>query len=320
MLCKKPFCRTPTGTIKALAKVNQEARMAVVPFPCGQCLHCRLNMSYIWANRIMLEKDLYDESLFVTLTYNEENVPKERGAYTLKSEDFTRFLKKLRRNLEPKKIRYFGVGEYGDQTNRPHYHLALFNMEYADKEALERAWKRKGVEMGFVHIIDLNWNTARYISGYIVEKLLNRGMIDIRVENPFMRASRGNKNHICEKYKGGIGYGAAKWMAFKLNQNEFFDKRIIQNVTYGTKERPLGRYLSRVIADEIGISEEEWRKQADCFYDDLLEEVYGQVTLDNAKPQEDKAITYYESIRNRWKQNRVVKEARHKIYKQKRRL
>ena len=46
-----------------------------VPIPCGQCIGCRIDYSKQWATRCMLESQYHDENYFLTLTYDELNVP-----------------------------------------------------------------------------------------------------------------------------------------------------------------------------------------------------------------------------------------------------
>lgn len=92
-------------------------------FGCGQCLPCRVNRRRIWTHRIMLEAAQYHDNSFVTLTYDEEKLPVD---LSVTPRTLQLFMKRLRK-VYPNRIRYFGVGEYGDQTMRPHYHLALFN-------------------------------------------------------------------------------------------------------------------------------------------------------------------------------------------------
>jgi len=51
------------------------------------------------------------------------------------------------------------VGEYGGETQRPHYHLILFN---ADIKTIQLAWK-----MGQVHYDPVNDATMRYVLNYL---------------------------------------------------------------------------------------------------------------------------------------------------------
>ena len=101
-----------------------------IQLPCGQCIGCRLQQSIMWATRIMNEiQTTKDETAcFLTLTYNDKNLPKDGS---LNKEHPTLFLKKLRKAIEPEKIRFFLAGEYGDESWRPHYHLIIMGYDFS---------------------------------------------------------------------------------------------------------------------------------------------------------------------------------------------
>ena len=63
--------------------------------PCGKCLHCKLNSAKMWSIRIMHELKSWDSALFVTLTYNDEHLPKDNS---LDKRDLQLFFKRLRKN------------------------------------------------------------------------------------------------------------------------------------------------------------------------------------------------------------------------------
>lgn len=322
MLCKYPYCRKPTGEIRVLSKINPDARLAVTPFPCGQCLHCRINQSMVWSTRIKLERDLWPDSIFVTLTYNDEHLPIINNTNSLSKEDYTNFLKRLRQNITPRRIRTIGVGEYGPNTNRPHYHLIIFNSKPGDETHIENAWSKEGEPMGFVDTSILTDARANYIAGYVVDKLLDRGKIDSSVERPFMRSSKGSTKNICAKFKGGIGAGYAYYVAWQLknNKQEWLSDEEITNMVYGPKKMPLGRYIISLISWNSGIDENVFKIKNEVYYDELLDKIYEQCKKDQEKPEkspykkEGKEITYYDSIRARTKQQRLVREKRHKIF------
>lgn len=326
MLCKKPYCRKPTGDIRALAKINPEARLAVTPFPCGQCLHCRINISKIWSHRIKLERDLWPDSFFVTLTYNDDFLPIISGANTLRTDHYMNFLKKLRKKIHPRKIRTFGVGEYGKLTNRPHYHLIIFNTKLGDEHHIKNAWEKDGEEMGFIDVDNCSDGHANYIAGYIVDKLIERGKIDVRVQKPFMRVSKGRSKSICAKMQGGIGYGYAKYIGYKIKSMPWVQPGDIKEIVYGPKKIPLGRYLTSTIAYEAGIDEDVFKLENEIYYEELLDTIYKQVGGDVEKPsknpykEKNKAIPYYDSIRATFKQSRLVQKNRYKIYGRKHKL
>ena len=103
--------------------------------PCGQCEGCRLYQAKTWSFRLMHEFETNDKvGEFITLTYNNENLPKGK---TLDHEDVKLFFKRLRRKIERrtgKRIRYFICGEYGPKTKRPHYHAIIFGYAFQDKK------------------------------------------------------------------------------------------------------------------------------------------------------------------------------------------
>lgn len=83
--------------------------------PCGQCQPCLISRANSWACRAYLESKQYENNCFVTLTYNNENIPKNRS---LIKKDLQDFWKRLRKHLGGVKIRYLACGEYGPSTLR----------------------------------------------------------------------------------------------------------------------------------------------------------------------------------------------------------
>lgn len=93
--------------------------------PCGKCLSCRKAKNREWSMRLIHELDSHDYYSFVTLTYSDEHMP-DYGS--LKKSDLQKFFKRLRKSVPGLKIKYYAVGEYGDTTERPHYHIILFGL------------------------------------------------------------------------------------------------------------------------------------------------------------------------------------------------
>lgn len=148
-----------------------------VEVPCGQCIGCKLERSRQWAIRCVHEASLYEDNCFITLTYNDENLPKDGS---LKPKHFQDFMKRLRKKFPDHKIRYFHCGEYGDEGGRPHYHAIIFNFDFPDKrlykvanqqrlytsETLESLWP-----FGFCPIGSVTFESAAYVSRYITKKV-----------------------------------------------------------------------------------------------------------------------------------------------------
>jgi len=110
-----------------------------------------------------LESRLHETNSFLTLTYDEEHVP---PGGSLSKTDVQNWFKRFRQEISPLRIRYFIVGEYGDETQRPHYHAALFGVGPEYEDIVRKTW-----QMGHVMLAELNIQTIRYITGYVTKKM-----------------------------------------------------------------------------------------------------------------------------------------------------
>lgn len=145
--------------------------------PCGQCIGCRLDRSLQWAVRCMHEASLHDENSFITLTYSQEHLPEDGGLHV---EDFQKFMKRLRKRFEPRRIRFFHCGEYGEELQRPHYHACLFNVDFPDKVPHKKvpggylytsALLQKLWPLGFSTCGDVTFESAAYVARYVTKKV-----------------------------------------------------------------------------------------------------------------------------------------------------
>ena len=132
MKCYSPvFIRSPNGGQKV---------------SCGQCFACQANRRKEWAFRLKQEMKHSQCSYTVTLTYDDCHLPPLESysddpvlAYLqtndvcdlnsfyyhpLNIPDVQKFFKRLRKT--GLQFRYFGVGEFGSHSNRPHYHIIFF--------------------------------------------------------------------------------------------------------------------------------------------------------------------------------------------------
>ena len=145
--------------------------------PCGQCTGCRLDHSFQWGMRCVHESKMHTDNCFLTLTYDDATLP-EGG--TLVRRDPQLFLKRLRKRFGHG-IRFYGCGEYGDTTRRPHYHFVLFGHDFADKSFYKTT--RSGFKLytsdicrelwpfGHNVIGDVCFDTAAYVARYVVKKV-----------------------------------------------------------------------------------------------------------------------------------------------------
>jgi len=153
-----------------------------VLLPCGQCIGCRLEYARGWAVRIMLEASLHERNSFVTLTYDDEHLPKDGS---LSKRAFPEFMARLRRARPGRTLRYFHCGEYGEKRRRPHYHAVLFGEDFSDCRA---PFVRRGSKfpewiapdlmelwpMGQSLIGSVSFESASYVARYVCAKKTGR--------------------------------------------------------------------------------------------------------------------------------------------------
>lgn len=127
--------------------------------PCGKCPACVSRRTSGWAFRLMQEERNSSSALFITLTYNSNHIPITDNHYlSLSKRDLTLFFKRLRKhNCE--QIKYYAVGEYGENTKRPHYHIILFNCVV---DTISKSW-----ELGNVHYGNVTNASVAYNLKYI---------------------------------------------------------------------------------------------------------------------------------------------------------
>lgn len=169
---------------------------------CGKCVECLKARADEWTVRIMDELKQHNEAIMLTLTYR--NNPE-----SLIKRDLQLFVKRLRKYLEPRKIRYFACGEYGDKGGRPHFHICIFGWRPSDlerffyndgwiykSEICERIWQH-----GFVTAVEVTPATARYVVNYM-QKLDGRP----HEVKPF----------VCMSTRPGIGYNVIEDLMYSI--------------------------------------------------------------------------------------------------------
>lgn len=154
-----------------------DANYKPIQVACGQCIGCRLERSRQWALRCVHEASLYDDNCFLTLTYDDDHLPLNGS---LNVEDFQLFMKRLRKSIEPAKVRFFQCGEYGSLFERPHHHCILFGYDFPDKELISvnlgnRVYKSDILSdlwsKGFCSIGSVTFESAAYVARYILKKV-----------------------------------------------------------------------------------------------------------------------------------------------------
>lgn len=212
--------------IKFIKPRNEKNILEKLQLPCGKCIGCLLDRANDWATRCWCEAQNWKNNCFITLTYNNENLP-ENGQ--LLKEDLQKFWKRLRYyekgyeywdNPRTEKhenpIRYYSCGEYGGEKGRPHFHACVFNWKPKDlkfykynhqgdplytSKKLNKIWGK-----GYVIVGNLNYQSACYVARYVTKKMFGQiAKIYYKDKNPEFTESSRN---------GGIGI--MKWINEKL--------------------------------------------------------------------------------------------------------
>lgn len=189
----------------------------------------------------MLEATQHEVNTFLTLTYSDEKLPTDRS---LVPEHLRDFFKRLRHRG---KFRYFAVGEYGEQSLRPHYHAALFGFAGCEWKQTRRRitccprcsdvaqiWG-----FGNVYLGQMETASAKYICGYVTKKMTQPGHPLLQGRHPeFARMSR----------HPGIGATAMDDAASAILSHKVMDNEDVTG-----DPQPFGRYLTQQLRLRRGL-------------------------------------------------------------------
>lgn len=188
---------------------------------------------------MMLEAAVHERSSFVTLTYSKENIP---DAGSLVPEHLQLWLKRFRKSAGAP-VRFYAVGEYGDQSWRPHYHAAVFGVGREAADVVQRTWG-----LGFTFVGDLTLASAQYVAGYVTKKMTGKDDERLGGRHPeFARMS----------LRPGIGFPAVGRIAEALQNKHGWD--LINNrgdvpevLKHERRTLPLGRYMRAGLRHALG--------------------------------------------------------------------
>lgn len=195
-----------------------------------------------------MEASCHIANSFITLTYDDFWCP---GGGNLVPLHLTQWVDRMRKRVSP--LRYFMCGEYGDVTQRPHYHAILFgfpscaygNTRYwgaksccAACDTVSATWP-----FGKISCTGVSPQTFHYVAGYVTKKMTAKDDERLKGRRPeFARMSQGIG-------KGVIPKLAKQW---EKTVDGTPQDDTPNHLLHGTRPLPIGRYLTRLFREAVG--------------------------------------------------------------------
>jgi hypothetical protein len=264
--------------------------------PCGQCVGCRLERSRQWAIRCLHEASRYTNNCFITLTYNDDNLPADQSLHYDHFQKFMKRLRKAHRGIDPVEgqypIRFYMAGEYGENFGRPHFHACVFNFDFSDK----KLWKRTDVgsrifrseqleklwPFGYSSLGEVNFQSAAYVARYIMKKINGKQQaehyewVDPDTGEVSQRRPEFNKMSL----KPGIGFDWYKEFKDDVYPHDFV-------VVNGRKVRPPRFYDKKYKAEDPisfeWIEYEREKRARDRYEDNTVERLAAKEKVAKAR-------------------------------------
>lgn len=264
-------------TFRTLVLSNHPFAEPFLDIPCGKCEACLVRRTNEWSFRLFQEKKNSKNCLFVTLTYNDMFVPRDKktNKLTLSKRDCQLFIKRLRKRFG-NGIRYFLCSEYGENFARPHYHLLLFNLpidltRYDWKARLELEifgiWSKGDVKVDIA-----TDGRVIYCAKYMLSNLDNNSWLDRK--KPFILTSR----------RPGLGYSFSDDYSERKYRYETCDTKCITDKGIAF---PMSRYYK------------------DKFFDDSCKEIIKEhLKKTFREPSYSEKMGFKMKIRNKFKKQK----------------
>lgn len=258
-----PSGNRPLVFSERLALDNSELQI-----PCGNCVGCRLDNARSWSIRLMHERKYHDLACFLTLTYDNHNLP---NPPSLDHRHWQLFMKRLRKfhhynNPDAPPIKFYMCGEYGGNTNRPHYHAIVFGLDFADKRPFKKGKRGDQIytsaklndlwSLGYCWIGSVTYQSAGYVARYCLKKV---GGDQAKEHYQYVDVDTGEVTQLSPEYmRCSKGLGERHFEDFHR------DMYVRDFVTVEGKEAPIPKYYDRKLKslnEELFEELKERRKQ-----------------------------------------------------------
>lgn len=207
----------------------------------------------------MHEAREHDRNCFLTLTYSDEHLPQN---HSLDIRAWQLFAKRLRKQAS---FRYYHVGEYGEQTLRPHYHAIIFGQDFSNSRKLfktsqghqlftssliEKLWP-----YGHHLIGDVTFDSCCYVARYVTKKITGEAADAhyTRVDAETGEVFNVKPEYATMSRRPGIGQGYFK----KWKEDIYKDDSVVSS----GREYPPPRYYDRLLEKENPREHERIQKE-----------------------------------------------------------
>lgn len=153
-------------------------------FSCGKCPQCHTRYIQHWVFRLQHEQRKHQSSVFLTLTYDYNHIPINKGRFTLDKTHFQGFMKRLRKRFPHTNLKYVVCGEYGGEKDRPHYHALIFGVSINDYNKINECWKA-----GLIHVGNVEPASIAYVFKYSIKG--DKKVRDRRQQRQYVNMSKG---------------------------------------------------------------------------------------------------------------------------------
>lgn len=152
-----------------LSPITKRHDDGFINVPCGSCYQCLQNRRAQWTFRLKQEEKVSTNAMFLTLTYADEHLPKNGKICKREVQLFMKKLRKEQKKYTDEKIVYYFVGEYGEKTNRPHYHAILFNVYKKVWLEIAGIWEKGNIRIGTCTSASIH-----YVTGYVMAQQVDK--------------------------------------------------------------------------------------------------------------------------------------------------
>lgn len=192
---------------------------------------------------------MHQANCFVTLTFSDDKLPDD---YSVHIREMQLFMKRFRDHTKAR-VSFYGVGEYGDLEQRPHYHALIFGYDFTDKvlftiknkkriytsETLTKLWP-----FGFSTTAEVNYQTAAYCARYAMKKIGGEAALEhyMRVHPVTGKLHQVEPEFATQSTRPAIG---KRW--FEKYKSDVFPSDFI--IVDG-KKHPVPKYYLKLLEEE----------------------------------------------------------------------